>query len=86
MYENGNYVNSAKLPITDVLRLDHVDEMQCAIEAREITSKHILTNQSLSDYFSYQFINFTQIFDVYLWKNDEDLINQFNETKLPSNN
>ena len=86
MYENGNYVNSAKLPITDVLRLDHVDEMQCAIEAREIMSKHILTNQSLSDYFSYQFINFTQIFDVYLWKNDEDLINQFNETKPPSNN
>ena len=43
---------SAKLPITDVLRLYHVDKMQCAIEAREIMSKNILTNQSWSDDFS----------------------------------
>ena len=35
-----------------VLRLDHVDEMQCAIEAREIISKNILTNQNWSDDFS----------------------------------
>ena len=44
--ENGKYVKSAKLLIIDVLRLDHVDEMQCAIEARKIMSKNILTNQN----------------------------------------